>query len=297
MNSTKIWLITAAVLILGGCIIFGAVMSTLKWDFTALSTVKYRTSSYEISEEYDSILIDVDVADVVLVPSASTRVVCFEQEKSPHSAYVKDGVLKIELDDSNTIKKFTGISFETPCITLYIPSGMYGALEIDAETGNTEIPEDFSFNSISITQSTGDIICRASATERIALKTTTGHIYAESLSAGEFSADISTGRTFLTDIKCVSLSSNGNTGDLRLCNVVAAGSLSLKRTTGTVIFEHCDAAEIFVSTSTGDVEGSLLSNKTFDVHTTTGQIDVPTTEGGLCRITTTTGDIQIEIKN
>ena len=95
MNSTKIWLITSVVLILGGCIIFGAVMSTLKWDFTALSTVKYRTSSYEISEEYDSILIDVDVTDVIFVPSDSTRIVCFEREDSPHSVSVNNGVDKL----------------------------------------------------------------------------------------------------------------------------------------------------------------------------------------------------------
>ena len=160
------------------------------------------------------------------MPSDSTRIVCFEREDYPHSVSVNNGVLKIEFDDSNTIKKYTGISFETPCITLYIPSGKYGTLDIDAKTGDTEISKDFSFDSIRVTQSTGDIICRASAVGSIALKTTTGRICAENLSADELSANVSTGITFLTDIKCGNLSSNGNTGDLRLCNVIATGKFS-----------------------------------------------------------------------
>ena len=41
---TKIWLIIAASFVLIGCIIFGGVMTMLKWDFTKLSTDKYETN-------------------------------------------------------------------------------------------------------------------------------------------------------------------------------------------------------------------------------------------------------------
>ena len=95
MNSTKIWLITAAVLILGGCIIFGAVMSMLNWDFTALSTVKYRTSSYEISEEYDSILINVDVADVVAIHYIGRVLVTIAQNATDEGVVGRAGAAKI----------------------------------------------------------------------------------------------------------------------------------------------------------------------------------------------------------
>ena len=60
---TKIWLIIAASLVLVGCIIFGGVMTMLKWDFTKLSTGKYETHNYEIDEKFNNISIVTDTAE------------------------------------------------------------------------------------------------------------------------------------------------------------------------------------------------------------------------------------------
>ena len=51
----KIWLIIGAFLVLIGAIIFGGVMTTLDWDFSSLSTAKYVTNEYEISDSYKNI--------------------------------------------------------------------------------------------------------------------------------------------------------------------------------------------------------------------------------------------------
>ena len=60
MGKTKIWIITAAVFVLAGALIFAGVMTMLKWDFTKLSTVKYETNVHEIDKVFDSISIDTD---------------------------------------------------------------------------------------------------------------------------------------------------------------------------------------------------------------------------------------------
>jgi DUF4097 and DUF4098 domain-containing protein YvlB len=79
--------------------------------------------------------------------------------------------------------------------------------------------------------------------------------------------------------------------------VIASGAFVIKRTTGDVTFEGCDAAELLVATDTGDVEGTLLTEKIFFVETDTGRREYPkTTTGGKCEITTDTGDIKISIK-
>jgi len=63
-----------------------------------------------------------------------------------------------------------------------------------------------------------------------------------------------------------------------------------------VVFEGCDAGEIYVDTDTGDVSGTLLSDKVFIVKTDTGKIDVPNSiSGGRCEIETDTGDVKISI--
>ena len=106
-KATKIWLITAAVLVVAGIIIFGVAMTMLKWDFLRLSTVKYETNIYDISEAFEDISIKGDVADITFLPSedGKTSVECIEREKVKHSVSVKDGVLVVESVDDITIKQ------------------------------------------------------------------------------------------------------------------------------------------------------------------------------------------------
>ncbi len=316
---TKIWLIIASFLVLVGCVIFGGVMTMLKWDFTKLSTAKYETNDYKINEDDINILIVTDTADIVFVPSENGErsVICYEQKKAKHSVTVKDGTLVIELVDTRKWYEYIGINFGTPKITVYIPQGEYGTLSIKSSTGDVEIPKDFKFESIDISESTGVVTNGASASEVIKIKTSTGDILVENISAGaldlsvstgnvtvsnvtcenDVTVSVSTGKTYLTDIACKSVVSSGSTGDISLNNVIATEKLSIERSTGDVKFDGGDAAEIFVKTDTGDVTGTLLSEKVFIVETDTGRVDVPkTVTGGRCEIATDTGDVRIKIQ-
>jgi DUF4097 and DUF4098 domain-containing protein YvlB len=112
------------------------------------------------------------------------------------------------------------------------------------------------------------------------------------------SIGVTTGDTSVTDVTCLNLSSHGSTGDLNLSNVVASESFNLKRSTGDICFDRCDAGRITVKTSTGSVTGSLLSDKVFTANTDTGHVNVPpSTNGGQCELTTDTGNITITIDN
>ena len=75
MGKTKIWIITAAVFVLAGTLIFAGVMTMLKWDFTKLSTVKYETNVYEIDKVFDSISIDTDTPDITFALSENEKCV------------------------------------------------------------------------------------------------------------------------------------------------------------------------------------------------------------------------------
>ena len=315
---TKIWLIVAATLLVSGCLIFGGVMTMLKWDFSRLSTVKFETNDYVITEGYKNISIETDTADIKFLPAedGQSKVVCYEQKDMAHSVEVVDGTLVIRLVDTRKWYQYIGINFASPTITVYLPEAEYGTLLINESTGDVNLPNNFSFESIGITVSTGDIESYASASKDIKIKASTGDIRVEKVSAdaidlsvstgrvilsdtaceGEVKVGVSTGKAYLTDVKCKNLTSSGNTGDISLKNVVAAEKLSIVRSTGDVDLEKCDAAEIFIETDTGDVKGSLLSDKVFIANTDTGRIDVPkTTTGGKCEITTDTGDIRIDV--
>ena len=74
--------------------------------------------------------------------------------------------------------------------------------------------------------------------------------------------------------------------------------MNIKRDTGDVKLDKCDANNIIIETSTGDVTGTLLSNKKFIVETSTGYKKVPESiTGGICTITTSTGDVVIDVVN
>ncbi len=318
-KKTKIWLIIATCLVLVGCIVLGGVMAMLKWDFKKLSTTKFMTNEHKISENFSNISMDTDTAKITFALSNDglCKVECFEDIKAKHSVTVEDDTLIIKLVGEKAWYDHIGINFHSPQITVYLPETEYGALNITEDTGDIEIPQNFKFQSVDLTLSTGDVRFLASASGLVKIKTSTGHICLENISAemldlhtttgnisvsnancaGDVSATVSTGKTSLADITCKNLTSIGNTGDITLKNVIASEQFSIKRSTGDVKLDGCDAAEIRIETDTGDVKGTLLTDKVFMAQTDTGRIDVPkTVTGGKCEVTTDTGDIKFTVE-
>lgn len=315
-KSAKAWLIAAAILVLIGALIFLGVMAMLKWDFQKLSTVKYETSETLLTENFRDITIVADTADISFVPSETAKVVCHEQKDMKHTVSVTDDALSVELIDTRKWYHYIGISFDTPKISVYLPQDIYGTLSVVSSTGDVEIPNDFKFEGIDIKLSTGRVVERASVSGNMKIETSTGDILVEGASAidmelvvttghvtvsdvickGDIQIEVDTGRATTTDVSCRNLTSSGDTGDIRLKNTIAEGKFAIERDTGDVIFEHSDAAEIFVETTTGNVKGSLLTEKVFLAQTDTGRVDVPKTmAGGRCEIITNTGDIKITL--
>lgn len=317
---TKVWLIIAASLLLLGCILFAGVMTKFQWDFMELATVKYEINTYGISEEFDGISMNTDTADITFVLSddGNCRVECYEQENVKHFVSVEDRTLTVELIDERSVYDFIGyigLNFDLPKITVYLPKTEYTNLLINGDTSDVEIPDDFTFDDVDISLSTGDVDFCASACEIIKIKSDTGDIrvYNTSVSAldlsvttgkivasdvvceGDVNINASTGKSQLSNITCKNLTSGADTGDISLENVIAEEKFLITRSTGDVKFESSDATEIFVETDTGDISGSLLTDKVFITQTDTGRVDVPdTVTGGKCEITTNTGDIIIK---
>ena len=318
-KATVVWLVAAFLLVFIGCVIFGGVMTAMKWDFTKLSTTKYESNRYEINDVYQNISIVTDTADVEIVAVEGTQsaVDCYERVNGKHSVSVMDGTLVIEFSDTRKWYDYIGIHFGTPKITVTVPKGEYVGLSVKVDTGDVKIPEGVGFETLDISGTTGDVRCCATISERASIhlstgdlfiggaevgeldmKTSTGDITVASVTCGgAITTKVSTGKIKLSDVSCKTLSSEGSTGDVILTNVMVSEGLSIRRSTGDVTLESCDAAELVIKTSTGNVKGSLLSDKVFIVQSNTGRIDVPkTTEGGRCEITTDTGNIRISVE-
>ena len=319
-RTAKNWIAAAICLMIVGCMMIGGVMTVSGWDFMKLSTNKYEEAHHEIAEDFQAISVNTDTADIAFVRSEDGKcaVACYEQKNVTHLVEVKDGTLVIETVDTRKWYEYIGVNFGTPQITVYLPETEYAALSIKESTGNVEMPQDFRFENVDISLSTGDVSFFASASGQIGIRTSTGSIHLEQASAGalELSAStggitvtnvtcegdvtlhVSTGRTNLSGLSCRNLTSSGSTGNILLCNVIAEEKLSIRRSTGDVTFDASDAGEIIVHTDTGHVKGSLLTDKVFIARTDTGKVNVPETEtGGKCEISTDTGNIKITVES
>ncbi len=318
IKTTRLCLIIASSLVIIGLIAFAVIMTIKGWDFTKLDTGKYETNTYELNEKFSNLSIKTNTADIVFTHSNDQicKVVCYEEEYAKHTVGVIDGVLTVNVVDERKWFEHIGISFKTPKISIYLPELEYSSLIIKEKTGDIDIPNNFKFESIDVSVSTGDVKCNASNAKTVKISTTTGDISVGDISLcllelsvstgnvtvsnvtcdGDVKVGVSTGKTYLTNIACQSVFSSGSTGDIFLNNVIATNKFSIDRSTGDVKFDGSDATEIFVKTDTGDVEGSLLTNKVFIVKTDTGKINVPNSiTGGRCEITTDVGNIIITI--
>ena len=272
---------------------------------------------YDIDEKFSVIDIDADIEDIIFLPShdGKCRVDFHTVEGLEHHVNVEGGSLKIKTDDKRSIFKRL-FSLVKNSITVYLPSDINLAVSIDADTGNVEIPEDFTFDYIDISLDTGNVICNASAigyisiesdtgnlsmnnstAEVVSLESETGNILASNIECkGEFKTEVDTGNVVLSSVVCKSFISTGDTGKIELASVVVTDKMIIKRITGDVRFDSCDADEVDITTDTGDVKGSFLTEKIIFATTDTGRVDIPKfTSGGRCDITTDTGDIKISI--
>lgn len=333
-RALKIWLITAALLILLGALLFVGVMAAAGWDLSGLSgTVEQ--GSIPVGEAFERIVINGDTQDLRILPSEDG--VCrvdYALRRGSASAIVSGGTLTVELQrDTAWYRDF--FQFGDSKVTLLVPMASYEALAVNSSTGDIEIAAGLRFESVEIELSTGDIRVLADASA-VRVKGSTGNVTLENAEVGSLTVSLSTGDVRLSSVACPgtvditvstgrvvvessalgALSTNGDTGDLTVKDTAISGAVTVERTTGDVdlysstaaeitvktstgdvSFRAADAGEITVTTSTGDVRGTLRTEKIFIPRTSSGKIRVPETlTGGPCRITTSTGDIEITIE-
>lgn len=279
-KSKRVWLLIATVLTVIGLLGFVFAIFKLNFDFKKLSTVKYKTATYEISENFNDISVNISTANLTFKKSdADTcKVEVYESEKSNHKASCDGQTLNIDFFDQKNWYDNLSITFETEKITVYLPKNSYDNLSITTDTGDVFLPEDFKFNDIKIIGTTSDIKCYACAENDIKISTVTG--------TQDFS-----------NLKCNTLDAKSNTGDLNFDKVIVTENFDANTHTGNVKLNLCDAKSIKIKTTTGNVNGTLLSGKIFTASSETGNITLPKNFGnGECKITTNTGNIKIEVE-
>lgn len=298
-KAMKIWIWIAAGLSLAGLIVGFAGLCMMSFDFSGAAIPKYEKKTYEVSEDFDKILIDTRDSDVVFALSGDgkCRVECDERARFGYSVGVLDGTLKVELVDGRKWYDYIQIFGGGAKMTVYLPKSQYDKAVIENTTGSASVPKDFSFKTGEVKLTTGDVKWQAAVSESLSANTSTGNITVSGVSPRALDLKASTGAIKVSDVNCATASLKATTGDVTLKGVVAAESLDVSVTTGDVSLDGCDGSNIFIKTTTGEVEGTLLSGKDFTATASTGKVRVPKdSAGGKCHIETGTGDIEISMR-
>lgn len=311
--------LVAALLCGAGLVLFLICLLGTGFDFRKMSNVTYETNTYEVSDTFTDIKVDVSTADVCFVPADtdSCKVVCKETDQLKHSVRVENGTLVIDVVDQRNWINFIGFTVESPKVTVYLPETEYSRLNIKGNTGDVKVPEQFRFVQAKVEVDTGDVLWSAPVTTTLELKADTGdvtvsNVVTEALTvktstgdatittatvSGALSVKSSTGEIKITDAQCKTLRADSNTGDIKLKTVEASEQGDVTSDTGDVLLNGFDAAYITIKTDTGDVEGTILSEKTFFAESDTGDVDVPRmVSEEICEITTDTGDIDVQVR-
>ena len=220
----------------------------------------YVTSTYEITDAYQKILLDAKEAKIEIEASSNdtTKLVFFENQKRRYVFDVQNGTLTVRLRKTKWYN-FLRIGFKRSEIKICVPESILEALTVKATVGCV---------AISSIVRTGDI-----------------------------SVQTNTGKVTVCDTSCKAFHSKTGTGNVVLSKLMATDTVSLKCNTGKVSLNDCNAREFLVKTNTGNVFGKLPSNTVFAVKTHTGKIETPKPAigeviGARCEIKTNTGKIK-----
>lgn len=254
-------------------------------------------NTYVIEDKFESIQFNMDTYDIniYLSKDSEDKLVCSENDKVTVNYEVIDGTLIVSQNDNRSFHIGLGFSFK---VDLYVTKDFIDNLEIDISTGDVKVNTGFTFNSVNISSSTGDVSfnSKVSTNLNIDLSTGTG-VIKDSEIEGNLKVKVSTGNIEMLNLKCNELTIKSSTGDTKLSNVLVTNDFNYISSTGDLKFDGFDAKNIYVEVGTGDVKGTLLSPKIFNCQTSTGNINVPETyEGGICKIKTSTGNINISYK-
>lgn len=314
-------LIILAIIIGAGLIITGGIILAVALKNQSNKGNESITNSYEITEAFSDISVDVDISDIYFYSSTDgkTKVECVEKEKFKHTVKVEDNKLVITNKDTRKwYERMFVFGLNNLKVNIYLPNNEYNDLSIIASTGNINLNEGFTFNNVNIKVSTGNVILSSTGKELVKVESSTGNIQVKGFDTKELKLEASTGKIIIENVnvsgKCYLKTSTGSkvvtnlnalnfeckssTGKTTLTNVIIEEEMKVEASTGDIILSECDAKTVTIETSTGDVTGSFKTTKVFYCKSDTGRIDVPkSNEGGIVSVETDTGDIKLTISN
>ena len=307
-------LIVALIFMAIGIVLSVMGLSMMKFNIIGAFDMKYTTRIHHVTEDFSSINIDINVADITFIvsPDGKSRVECYENDKRTHTVGIEGGALTIREQRKFNVFDFISFGFSKPRVTLYLSRTDFDTLIINSDTSLIVVPQEFSFNECRIDSRTGDVSYRATTVgaldikvttgrlmvsdispASIKLKSDTGHVTLSSVKAtGDIEIKASTGRIYIENVECGNLSLKNSTGSKTLTNVKCQ-NLAINCTTGDTELKNIECQGLTHESDTGDVDmSSVIASGKFDIETSTGRVTLDGCDAANINIETDTGNVK-----
>lgn len=238
-KKTTVWLIIATFLVVLGSAMFTVAIAKSNWDFAKLSTVKYENNTYQIDQEFHSVSLKTNTADIVFMPSEDgvCKVICYEKEKLKHSVSVEEGTLTIHVVDEREWNDYIGITFGTSKITVYLPDRAYDTISVSVSTGETHIT-DIQCKNLITNGNTGDVSLKnVIASENISIERSTGDIELERCDGAELFIKTDTGDVEGSLLSDKAFFAESDTGEIDVPKTTSGGLCEIFTDTGDIQME------------------------------------------------------------
>ena len=296
-NLKKLLYVAIALLVVG--IVFFVISASLVgWDFSKFGGRRHETNSYEITEEFTNISVKTGTSDIVFSPSqdGKTKVVCYEDSKMKHSVNIIDGTLTVVETDTRKWYEYISWGANTK-ITVYLPETEISNLNIKESTGDILVPSEFSFESVDISVSTGDVDFKGSANGNVKIKSSTGDI---TLGNGEtvkvakgVKLYASTGDISAKNLSVDSLEIVVTTGRVNIEKVTSLGDVKIEVSTGKTAVTDLTCNNLFSDGGTGKITlKSVIADGKFDIERDTGDVIFENSDAKEIFVETDTGDVE-----
>ena len=290
-----------------GMVVIGAIMTvgalaSAKFDINNLiKTVKYMENTYDITEDFDNIDMQIHSQDVHIEKSddGDTHFVCYECDNEWFEVSVQNGTLVIDNKQYDHWTIMVNVEMGDHA-TLYLPEEVYDNLTAKNGSGDICINKDaFTFEDIDIEIGSGDAALASLSADDIILYSGSGDLSLDGVNAG--SAELKCGSGDISVADCnIEDFVNGKVGSGDVtCSQVSCNSANVKTDSGDITIDVMNCKSDFeTKASSGEIIlMDVTSGASFSADTGSGNIKLKACDAEEMDFKTGSGDITGTLKS
>ena len=290
-----------------GMVVIGVIMivgafASAKFDFKNLiKTVNYEEKTYDITEDFSSIDMQIDYQDIWIERSddENAHFVCYECDSEWFEVSVQNDTLVIDNQQYDHLNIMVNYEMGDHS-TLYLPKDVYENLKVKDGSGDMVADKDtFTFEDVDVNIGFGDVMLAGLTADDLVLYSGSGNLKVEGINAG--SADFKTGTGDISIVNCkIEDFVNGKVGSGNVdCSQVSCNSINFHTGSGDIAMNGVScASDIETVTSSGDISlTDAVSETGFNASTGSGDITLNACDAGEMELKTGSGDITGTLKS